>query len=155
MGELFGPWIPREWVLKILEVIKENPHHAFQILTKYPSNATYNFPDNVWLGYTITDFYDLFWYDLKDFEDTKAKTHFISFEPLLGEIPTDCLNGNIDWIIIGSQTNPYKPPKKEWVLLLLGRAKQLGIPVFMKNNLKPLFSFPKFELCQEFPKEAG
>ena len=46
MGEMFGSWVPDTWISKILEVIRDNPWHVFQILTKCPENTIeWNFPD--------------------------------------------------------------------------------------------------------------
>jgi len=46
----------------------------------------------------------------------------------------------ISWVIIGAQTKPYKPPKIEWVQEIVEACDKAGIPVFLKNNLAPLFS---------------
>ena len=40
------------------------------------------------------------------------------------------------WVIIGSQTKPYKPPEISWVGEIVEAADKAGIPVFLKNNLK-------------------
>ena len=50
------------------------------------------------------------------------------------------LKSSINWLIIGAQTKPYKPPKIEWVEEIVRAADRAGIPIFLKNNLKPLFS---------------
>jgi protein gp37 len=76
---------------------------------------------------------------------TSARVKFISFEPLLSPINTN-LNG-IDWLIIGSQTRPTKIPKKEWVHTLIDQARDLNIPVFLKDNLH------WSQQIQEFPNE--
>ena len=44
----------------------------------------------------------------------------------------------IKWVIIGAQTNPYKPPKIEWVEEIVEACDKVGIPVFLKDNLRPL-----------------
>ena len=55
----------------------------------------------------------------------------------------------ISWVIIGSQTKPYRPPKVEWVRKIVEAADKAGVAVFEKNNLKPLL---QRELRQEMPK---
>ncbi|MBA7575646.1 hypothetical protein ES708_17478 [subsurface metagenome] len=50
------------------------------------------------------------------------------------------LMAGINWVIIGAQTKPYKPPKIEWVKEIVEAADRAGIPVFLKDNLKPLFT---------------
>jgi hypothetical protein len=44
----------------------------------------------------------------------------------------------IQWLIIGAQTKPYKPPKIEWIQEITEAADRAKIPVFLKDNLKPL-----------------
>ena len=53
-----------------------------------------------------------------------------------------------DWIIIGSQTKPYNPPKIEWIQAIVETADKYGVPVFQKDNLKPLLGN---NLRQELP----
>jgi len=94
-------------------------------------------PDNVWFGVTINEGKN--WDRLADAKDCQATKKFISFEPLFDDVmanPRIQLEG-FDWIIIGAQTKPYKPPKKEWVQRICDEANLLGVPVFLKNNLKP------------------
>lgn len=56
MGDLFGKWVPREWILKVIKAVEQNPESYFLFLTKNPSR--YHefidvFPKNVVLGATI------------------------------------------------------------------------------------------------------
>jgi len=75
---------------------------------------------------------------------------FISFEPLLfNEVLEKGFSLNVEWIIIGAQTNPVKPPKKEWVERLILKAKNDKIPVFTKENLDKIY--PELSL-KEFPE---
>jgi len=59
-------------------------------------------------------------------------------------------DAGINWIIIGQQTPPNKKtePKVEWVQEIVEAADKAGIPVFQKNNLKPLLDN---NLRQEMP----
>ena len=65
-----------------------------------------------------------------------------SFEPLLDDVMQYLYIRNFiescQWVIIGSQTKPYKPPKIEWVKEIVEACDKAGIPVFLKDNLKPL-----------------
>ena len=79
--ELFHPTV--KWMRNaIFTVIKENPRHTFQVLTKMPENIDRPMPHNVWLGVTITGIGDL---NLYTFIDGLAKITFISYEPLLSK----------------------------------------------------------------------
>jgi protein gp37 len=133
--EIFGSWIKKDWQKKIFEAMWENRQHIFQVLTKCPENIPYiipsELPPNLWLGVTIDKTVGL---RLNYLRNTDATIKFVSFEPLLAPIETD-LEG-MDWIIIGAQTQPYKPPKKEWVDRIIKEARSHNIPIFLKNNLK-------------------
>jgi len=150
----------------IFTTIKQCPQHTFLFLTKKPQNLNEfsPFPDNCWVGGTVTN-WDMLpdtLYNLKQLGNT---TTFISFEPLLEFIPIDGLNlvkHLINWVIIGSQTQPYKPPKIEWVREIIEACDKAGIPVFLKNNLRDLlvpealmddifWESDKAKLRQEYP----
>lgn len=149
MGDLFGEWVPKEWIEQIITVAKENPQHIFQFLTKNPiryvqlNTTRLSFPKNCWLGTTVNTQ-----------EDTKRILNlncmsgvnkiFVSFEPLLGEINYPPL---FNWVIIGAQTNPELQPKKEWVQNIINDAWGRNIPVFLKDNLK------WDEKIKQFPEE--
>ena len=153
MGDLFGIWVPREWIYPILKVVKDNPQHVFQFLTKYPIRYSYSkfeFPRNAWIGATLDGVKLSNLREVRSWllKAKKPSVRFLSFEPLLKQpsiLGPDDFEG-IDWIIIGAQTNPYKPPKPEWVEHIVKSAKKLEIPVFLKDNLR----WP--EKIQEFPE---
>ncbi len=144
MSDLFGIGVPEEWTNKVMEVIKtdnylnEDSPHRFYLLTKQPQNLIKfsPFPDNCWVGVSVTNepqYVGAYGY-LKDVE---AKVKFYSFEPLLERVRVSSigLDRRVQWVIIGSQTRPYKPPKIEWVQEIVQACDKAGIPVFLKNNL--------------------
>ncbi len=149
MGELFSDYYPASWLGRALQIFYVNPQHTFLVLTKNPSQSEFiHFPKNVWFGVTINKGED--WLRLRIAENCES-TKFISFEPLLDDVMNSPHIQLVafDWIIIGAQTKPYEAPKKEWVSRIVHEAGCLGIPVFLKNNLKPLLGE---NLRQEFPK---
>jgi len=132
----------KEWIEKILQVIKNTGQHRYYILTKNPKNLIYyEFPFNAWVGVTINCLADI--YRITDLVKVKAWVKWISFEPLYEFF--EFIPVSIDWIVIGAQTNPEFQPKKLWVDNILRIADDFEIPVFMKNNLKyepKRFEFP-------------
>jgi len=144
MGDLFGDWVPKEWIKAVIKVAEDNPRHTFQFLTKNPRRYIhFKFPKNCWLGATINTEKDkkrLF--DLMRMYHTN--TTFVSFEPLLGEISKTLVETH--WVIIGAQTNPDVQPKKEWVQKLIDNSRMLKVPIFLKDNLK------WDEKIKEFPR---
>ncbi len=56
MGDLFGYWVPSEWIVKVISAVKQNPSSDFLFLTKNPKryfDFLELFPKNVVLGATI------------------------------------------------------------------------------------------------------
>ena len=152
MSDLFGIGVPEEWTRKVLKRIGEFYYHRFYLLTKQPQNLIKfsPFPDNAWVGVTAVggdkqqaSFFDAVHY----LSMIQAKVKYVSLEPLLGKVENLC-EPNIldpdeysnfvellDWLIIGAQTKPYKPPEIEWVREIVEAADKAGIPVFLKYNL--------------------
>ena len=143
MSDLFGQGIPIAWTGAILDAIKLWPEHRFYLLTKQPQNLIKfsPFPDNCWVGVTATDTRMALEACLK-LGDIEASVRYLSIEPMLNEInlpPEHLKVCKINQLIIGAQTKPYKPPKIEWVQEIVEAADEAGIPVFLKDNLMPLF----------------
>jgi len=56
MGDLFGDWVPGEWIIKVLEAIRNSPSSYFLFLTKNPRRYKEFldiYPENLVLGATI------------------------------------------------------------------------------------------------------
>jgi len=155
MCEFFGDWIPAKWQREIFTVIRNNSQHRFYFLTKQPWNAAKfsPFPDNCWIGVTVCNKQMAFYASMYYFRLVQAKVKYISFEPLLESMteiltPIGGMIQNADWVIIGSQTKPYNPPKVEWVQDIVEATEKAGKPVFIKDNLKTLLGS---NLRQELP----
>jgi len=145
MSDLFGIGIPEAWTRKVMDIIKDRPQHRFYLLTKQPQNLPQwsPYPENCWVGVTATNAKMAeeagFW-----LWEVKAKVKFVSFEPLLERIPVhfaDYISEDVEginWVIIGAQTKPTVYPRIEWVQEIVEAADKAGIPVFLKDNLKPL-----------------
>jgi len=141
MSDPFGIGIPEEWTRRVLEQCKIFSQHRFYLLTKQPQNPIKfsPFPENCWVGATVTN-QDSLSDTLRALIDVDAKTKFLSLEPLLGEINVSFYPDEIQWVIIGQQTpvSAKTEPKVEWVREIVNAADKAGIPVFLKDNLKPL-----------------
>ena len=140
VADLFASWTPVEWRDKILEAVEECPiQHTFQLLTKNPEMIPLNhiFPDNIWVGTTVTnDPKTKDWVNIEAIKQVHAKVRFVSFEPLLGELPdTSSLEG-VQWVIIGKLTGSRRVSlDMNWVEGILLQCSMLKIPVFVKNNI--------------------
>ena len=141
-----------EWIIKVLDKIKQYPQHIFQFLTRYPEiYDRYIFPKNCWLGVTITR--------EKDFERgipylfvTSCNITFVSVEPILEHInPRPFSNANIDWVIIGFQTNPFKKIEKKAITDIIEFTSKNEIPLFLKDSIYKGYS--DLPIIKEFPNE--
>ncbi len=163
--ELFGDWVNPDWMKLIFGFIRNYAQDKTHILlTKQPQNlARWSpFPENCWIGVSATN-QEQYATGMWELRKIQATVKFFSFEPLLSEIKI-IPEYKIDWIIIGQQTpvQPKTTPKIEWIREIVEAADSAGVPVFLKDNLKPLiFKDPLFaegfvnwagELRQEFPK---
>lgn len=148
MGDLFGAWVPDEWIEAVFAAVRASPRHTFQFLTKNPARyAGLELPRNGWYGATVDRAAGLA--RLEDLRDLDAIT-FVSFEPVLGPIDPD-LSG-IDWAIVGalsrSSRNPAMLPDREWVTAIMDRAREAGAAVFLKDSLEDL----GIGRIQEYPR---
>lgn len=158
MGDLFGGFIPDEWINQILEVVKECSQHTFLFLTKNPNRYySFKFPNNAWVGASAVNRSDEKVIQMgKGFIVTNAHTiadtmsffdrSFLSIEPLLNDVSQDIDISFIDWVIVGAQTGPGAiKPKEEWIQNLVDMAREYKVPIFLKDNLN------WSEKIQEYP----
>jgi len=177
-----------DWMERILNRCQDFPQHTFLFLTKKPERLPQwsPFPDNCQVGVTATNrqmYNDAIYY----LKRVIAKVKYISLEPLLERINPAVLPmlPLLNWPIIGALTGRKSKimelarkypeltpmpwgrkwtlqPKIEWVEEVVRAADQAGIPVFLKNNLNPLFAenycagFKKhknslFKIIDDFP----
>ncbi|KKK66098.1 hypothetical protein LCGC14_2967530, partial [marine sediment metagenome] len=72
------------------------------------------------------------------FAQIEAKVKFASYEPCFDEVPCNHILGLLDWLIIGSQTKPFRPPTIGKVREIVEACDKARVPVFLKDNLKLL-----------------
>jgi protein gp37 len=155
MGDMWGNFIPDEWIEKVLQVIRNNDRHVFLALTKNPKRyKEFEIPPNLWCGTTV-NFRDEFERVEKLFDVVACR--WVSFEPMLEPMHdllyNLCLKQKIlDWIVIGAKTKGgrtvFSPPS-DWISSVVAVARKYGIPVFIKDNVTT------YPLIQETPKWWG
>lgn len=156
MADLFGAWVPEEWIKEVFEACKQAPQHNYLFLTKNPgryieleTDRKLPWADNFWFGTSVTKLSDKYtWF-------TEKKFHwFLSVEPILenlGEMDLDAPKP--EWVIVGAETGNRKDkviPDRAWIESLVNECRKYRIPVFMKSSLAEIWGEP---LIQEFPKE--
>ncbi len=158
MGDLFGIGVPEAWTKLVMDKIKALSQHRFYLLTKQGQELLKwsPFPENCWVGVTATG-YEAFNKALDYLKGIEAKVKYISIEPLLEAIPfymERLAYCGINWLIIGSQTKPYRPPKIEWVKGIVEAADTAGIPLFLKDNLLESVNYGGKETDFAFNKDG-
>ena len=138
MSDLFHKDIPVEYIQKIFRVMKDNPQHVFQILTKradilhyYDSEGWLDWSHNIWMGVTVEDNTVAKRIDL--LRETGARVKFLSCEPLLSGLPNLNLQ-NIDWVIVGGESGRSpRPIKEEWVLNIQEQCNTQSVAFYFKQ----------------------
>ena len=137
MSDLFQDEVPLEFIDQVMDVIADTPWHTYQILTKRSANMRDYFsarkvPDNAWLGVSVEDKK----YGkprIADLQAIKAKTRFLSIEPLLEDLGRIPLSG-IHWVIVGGESgHGARPMKEEWALTLRDQCDHAGVEFFFKQ----------------------
>jgi protein gp37 len=138
MADLFGKWVPQEWINAVFKQIHEHPEWEFLCLTKFPLRlADLDWPPNVWAGTTV-DIQARVGSAERAFAKVKAGIKWLSCEPLLEPLKFKSL-AMFDWVVIGASTGsslaaPFAP-QFEWVSDLYQQARSAGCKVYLKHNL--------------------
>ena len=154
MADLFGDWVPDEWIEAVFNACENAPQHRYLFLTKNPKRyqklyeqKAFPYLNNFWFGSTITKPSDEYhWFEKTPYHQ------FVSIEPLLE--PFGMINGEHfpEWVIIGAETGNRKDkvvPKAEWITEITAECDRQKIPVFMKNSLVPIVG--EANMRREFP----
>lgn len=146
MADLFGRWVPDEWIEEVFEACEKATQHRYLFLTKNPARyeelrCKHKLPvkENFWYGSTITKPTTAFW-------SKNEFNTFLSIEPLLErfeERKTEDVSpyGEPRWIILGAETGNRAgkvTPEKEWVDIICAAAGLTQAAVFMKDSLLPI-----------------
>lgn len=157
MADLFGRWVPREWIEAVLTEVRTAPQWNFLFLTKFPLRyCEFEFPKNAWLGTTV-DIQARVPNAEKAFERLKGpEIKWLSCEPLLEPLKFKKLD-MFDWVVIGgasrsTQTPEFVPPV-EWSAQLALDAKAAGCMVYYKTNMR-VREYPRsgIKVITEAPK---
>ena len=136
-GELFGPWVPDEWIARVMDVVVANPQWTFLFLTKNPQRyESVVFPPNAWAGATV-DTQARVAPTEAAMERTNAVLKFVSLEPLLE--PVVFRRPELfDWYLIGAKSEGAKKvqPKNAWVASLITQVEGAGRTWWLKDNLR-------------------
>jgi protein gp37/ParB-like chromosome segregation protein Spo0J len=139
MADLFGKWVPKEWILRVLQICQENPQWNFLFLTKFPIRLSeFTFPDNAWVG-TSVDCQARVANVEKAFAKVEAQVKWLSCEPLLEPLKFERLD-LFQWVVIGGASKSTKTPEwqppREWIVDLEHQANLAGCFLYEKDNMR-------------------
>lgn len=137
MSDLFQDGVPESFIDQVMDVISATPQHTYQILTKRSENmrdyfSTRLVPDNAWLCVSVEDKK----YGkprIPDLLRIKAKTRFLSVEPLLEDLGRLRLKG-IHWVIVGGESGRgARPMREEWAISIRDQCEKENVDFFFKQ----------------------
>ena len=138
MSDLFHKEVPIKFIQDVFRVMKENPQHVFQVLTKradvllyYDKEGFLEWTHNIWMGVTVED--ETVTGRIELLRKTGAKTKFLSCEPLLTGLPEMNLDG-INWVIVGGESGRKpRPIKEEWVIDIKNQCQKANVAFYFKQ----------------------
>ncbi len=139
MADLFGAWVPQEWIDMVMNAVRDNPQWTYIFLTKNPERlATVEWPDHCWVGTTVDEQSRVERAEVA-FKTLKASVRFLSVEPFNEELHFEHLE-RFQWLIIGGRSRsrgmPAFQPESIWVERLVWQARKAKCRVYFKPNLE-------------------
>jgi protein gp37 len=140
MSDVFGDFVPDDYLASIFEVMRATPQHTYQVLTKRSERLerwTRSAPwlasaPQIWLGVSVEDRE----YGLPRVDHLRravAAVRFLSIEPLLEDLGRIDLS-EIDWIIAGGESGPgARPMDAAWVRSVRDQCSAASVAFFFKQ----------------------
>lgn len=176
MADLFGEWVPDEWIDEVVYSTQQAKQHRYLFLTKNPSRygdwldrfehneikklSKVYVINNLWFGASASSNEEL---EMAN----RSRAIWLSIEPIRERIKTDedqfmefrygdgVEQKRWEWVIIGAETGNSKRkviPQKAWIDEIMDICRYYGTPVFMKESLRSLMGD---DFRQEFPWKEG
>lgn len=155
MADLFGDWVPDEWIREVFKACEAAPQHRYLFLTKNPGRLNRlaregKLPQKHWYGYSASD-ESMLW-RFNHAEECLIEHLFVSIEPILKPMqPCFSTHTPADWVIVGAETGNRKAkvtPERDWIMKIADECSYGGRPLFMKESLRELMGD---DFRQEFP----
>jgi protein gp37 len=177
MADLFGEWVPFDWIKRVFEACEKAPQHNYLFLTKNPERyyeviTSYEEGDieywgeederpTFFMGASVTNNEQLD-------KAYHSAADWLSIEPLHEEINTEEYwqseandSGGYRewarwlWVVIGAETGNRKGKiilERKWIENIVNSCREHNVPVFMKDSLAKIWGEP---LIQEYPWETA
>lgn len=160
MGDMFGRWVPAEWIDRITAAERGSPEWEYLHLTKFPSRYVgLDMPASSWLGTSVDEQARVRLAEDAFRQINNVKVSWLSLEPLNADLVFSDLS-MFDWVVIGAQTETVQPgvgrvpafaPPLEWVLRITDQATEAGCRVHWKPNLRMVAGIERHAWRDEYP----
>jgi len=156
MADLYGRWVPQEWIDRVHASMLASPDWQYILLTKFPDRYVgLDMPPGAWVG-TSVDEQKRVRIAERAFREIPGAVKWLSLEPLLEPLEFTDLS-MFDWVVIGAQTETFQggrtvpavAPPFEWVARIVAQAREAGCRVHLKPNL--VNGRPGMQLPDEYP----
>lgn len=140
MSDLFGDFVPGDYLARVFDVMRSTPQHTYQVLTKradrlrkWTSRQAWLLKaPNIWLGVSVENKK----YGVPRIEQLRrgnAACRFLSIEPLLEDLGDLDLSA-IDWVIVGGESGPgARPMDAAWVRRIRDQCVEQKVAFFFKQ----------------------
>lgn len=143
MGDLYGRWVPGEWINRVHASMRANPQWDYITLTKFPDRyPDVDMPPGAWVGTSVDEQKRVRIAERAFRKLDGAAVKWLSLEPLKEPLQFTDLS-MFDWVVIGAQTQTRQPdgvvpafnPPWEWVKRIVDQAREAGCRIHFKPNL--------------------
>lgn len=160
MGDIFHRLVPDAFLHQLFDIMRALPH-IYMLLTKRPDRAASwpgPWPDNVWLGTTCG--HPITKWRIEYLRRSKAKTRFVSAEPLLDSLLPLNLDGIHQVIVGGESGSGFRPMKMDWAREVRDACGQQRTAFFFKQDAayqteKRPWLVEEDGLCREYKQYPG
>jgi protein gp37 len=140
MSDLFGDFVPDEYLAKVFDVMRSTPQHTYQVLTKRADRLVewtrgqswLAEARHIWLGVSVENRKHGV-PRIEQLRSAVAGCRFLSVEPLLEDLGMLDLT-SIDWVIVGGETGPSaRLVDPVWVRHVRDQCVQKNVAFFFKQ----------------------
>lgn len=149
MSDLFGEFVPDNYMRDVFGIMERADHHIYQALTKRSARVpefcndyfaatspdgvtTHEPPRHIHIGVSVEDRkYGL--PRIKHLQEARVAVRFLSIEPLLEDLGVLDLTG-IHWAIVGGESgHGVRPMHPDWVRSIRDQCIAANVPFFFKQ----------------------
>jgi protein gp37 len=144
MADLYGRWVPQEWIDQVHAAESASPRWEYLHLTKFPARYVgLPMTPNAWVGTSVDEQKRVRIAEDAMRQVSGVKVKWLSLEPLREPLEFTDLS-MFDWVVIGAQTETRQPggrvpafaPPAAWVSRITDQAVEAGCRVHWKPNLR-------------------